>query len=533
MNDTTSMKVTCPSCRHAFELADAVRNRLEGELREDLHREHEATLLRARGELEAQLAERYRNEAAAEVQRKDAELEQARMRVKAAQAKELELARREREMEEGQQRAALEHEEALAAEVRRVREETAAHHQRAAAALLAAKDQELERARARANDASRKEAELLRKERELEDQRQTAEAELEARLAAEVQRARLDAAEAATQRATCAHQAEMKVKDLELAKARDAAAAADRKELELARLQRELEESRLRLQIEHERKLQAMAAELRRETMEEWQRERSTHAQREQEHKQAIEKLEREVGELHRRLRQGPVQIQGEAAEVLLRDVLVRRFPRDRIEEVPVGTLGADLIQVVIDDQGRECGSIIWESKRTKNWSAEWLPKLRQDQRNASAACAVIVSQALPPDVDGLGAKDGVWLCSWQNTHALAYLLRSAMQEIAAARRAGEGQDTKMKKLYDYLTGSDFGGRIRGVLEAFQKLRTGLDQERTSMQRIWARREKELERALENLTAFYGAVEGIAGESLAGHDLFELPEPANDAPSAA
>ena len=190
-------------------------------------------------------------------------------------------------------------------------------------------------------------------------------------------------------------------------------------------------------------------------------------------------------------------------------------FPMDTVEPVPKGEYGGDLVQRVAGPSGQQCGTILWESKRTKNWSDGWLPKLRDDQRTAKAEVAVIVTQALPegrglvrPDRRRLGHQPAL---RHPGRDGAAALPRS---EIAAARQAGEGQQTKMEMMYQYLTGPRFRHRVEAIVEKFSDMHEDLDKERKTMTRLWAKREEQIRCVIESTAGMYGDLQGIAGKTL-------------------
>ncbi len=255
-------------------------------------------------------------------------------------------------------------------------------------------------------------------------------------------------------------------------------------------------------------------------------------ALKEIEHQQKIDGLQKHVTNLQQRLTQGSQQAQGEAQEEALRAVVARSCPQDELEEVPVGKEGADLLQIVMDS-GRTCGRVLWESKRTKAWSDDWLPKLRDDQRECKAEWAVLVTQALPTDVRMFGLKDGVWVCSWSHVPSFLALLRSAVVQVATARSVVEGHTDKVQLLYRYMTGPDFRGRLEGVIEAISEMDDGLKKEKRAVSVLWKTRERQLERALENLVAMHGDIRGIGGRSvpaIASLELAALPAAETEEP---
>lgn len=297
------------------------------------------------------------------------------------------------------------------------------------------------------------------------------------------------------------------------------------REAELLKKQREVADRERELALETERRVAAEVARARQqETKLAQQRAEMQQEQqrlRDEEHRQQIEGLQKTIAELTRKVQQGSQQMQGEAQEVVLKDVLTAAFPHDAVDDVPKGVNGADLVQTVRAADGRPCGSIVWESKRTKGWSDAWLPKLREDQRAAGGACAILVTQALPGDVRHFGFKDGVWVCAPSYAVPLGAVLRGGVIDVALAKRAAEGSGQKMQLLYDYMTGTEFRNRVEGIVEAFVDMQDDHASEKRSTLTRWKRREKIIERALQNIASLCGDLEGISGRQL--QDL--IPEP--------
>ena len=199
------------------------------------------------------------------------------------------------------------------------------------------------------------------------------------------------------------------------------------------------------------------------------------------EKEQTISSMQKQIEELKRRAEQGSQQLQGEVQELELESLLRAKFPQDTIEPVPKGEHGGDVLQRVKNSSGQLCGTIIWESKRTKSWSDTWLAKLREDQRTAKAEIAVIVSQALPKDIDPFGQMEEVWVTYPKTAMPVAVLLRQALLEVSAARIASEGQQTKMEMVYHYLTGPRFRQRVQAIVEAFSSMQEDLDKEKKAI----------------------------------------------------
>ena len=238
---------------------------------------------------------------------------------------------------------------------------------------------------------------------------------------------------------------------------------------------------------------------------------------------QTIQGMKRTIEELRKKADQGSQQSQGEALEVTLEDMLRQAFPQDEIEPVPKGITGADLVHRVKSDAGVVCGTILWEAKRTKHWTAGWLPKLRDDQRALKAELAALVSIALPADAPPISNQDGVWVTGFASAIGLAQVLRMSLRRSSAAKRALEGRQDKMDLLYAYFTGPEFRSRVEGLLEPFLAMKEDLEKERRSVQRLWAKREKQIERALTSTSGLYGDVQGIAGGAIPELSALDLP----------
>ncbi|MBX9783576.1 MAG: DUF2130 domain-containing protein [Chitinophagaceae bacterium] len=230
--------------------------------------------------------------------------------------------------------------------------------------------------------------------------------------------------------------------------------------------------------------------------------------------KELEEKLEAQkklVDEMKRKAEQGSMQSQGEAQELLLEELLRNSFPFDSIDEVGKGVKGADCIQTVRNQYGQDCGKIIYESKRTKDFSNEWIEKLKADMRSQGANVAVIVTQAMPKDQNQFALKDGVWVCSFAEVKALAAVLRDGILKLAAASKSNENKGDKMHMLYHYLTSNEFGEQWKAIREGFMSMKLSIQKERDAMEKLWKQREKQLEKVLLNAAHIKGSVEGIAG----------------------
>lgn len=215
--------------------------------------------------------------------------------------------------------------------------------------------------------------------------------------------------------------------------------------------------------------------------------------------------------EMKRKAEQGSMQLQGEAQELALEEMLRAAFPFDVISGVGKGVRGADCVQTVRNNFGQECGKIIFESKRTKDFSADWIEKLKADMRSQGADVAVIVTQALPKDMDRFGEKDGVWICSFAEVKPIVQMLRDGIIKISTALKSQENRGDKMHLLYDYLTSHEFAEQWQAIREGFLSMKLSIQKERDAMEKLWKAREKQLEKVLLNAVHIRGSIEGISG----------------------
>lgn len=253
---------------------------------------------------------------------------------------------------------------------------------------------------------------------------------------------------------------------------------------------------------------------------------------KEQEYQLRMKELEKQLDdqkkladEMRRKSEQGSMQLQGEVQELMLEEILQATFPFDKIDEVGKGVRGADCIQTVRNQFGNEAGRIIYESKRTKDFSNEWIEKLKADMRTTGADVAIIVTQAFPKDMDRFGEKNGVYICTFAEVRSVALLLRNALLKIAEVKKSQDNKGDKMHMLYDYLTGSEFSENWKAIREGFLSMKMSIQRERDAMEKLWKAREKQLEKVLLNAAHIKGSVEGIAGADAINLNLLEDNDP--------
>jgi hypothetical protein len=290
---------------------------------------------------------------------------------------------------------------------------------------------------------------------------------------------------------------------------------ARQQELEFLKREQQLKTKEEELEIQLQRKLQEQRNELS-EQIRKQEQEKIT--LKETEFQLKVRELEKQLDdqkklaeEMKRKAEQGSMQLQGEVQELILEELLRTNFPFDVISEVGKGVRGADCIQTVRNQYGQECGRIIFESKRTKDFSNDWIEKLKKDMRSIGVDVAVIVTQCYPKGMDCFGEKDGVWICSFEEVKAVAYVLRDSIVKLYNATRSQENKGDKMHMLYDYLTSTEFNEQWKAIREGFMSMRLSIQKEREAMERLWKAREKQLDKVLLNAAHIRGSVEGIAG----------------------
>ena len=292
--------------------------------------------------------------------------------------------------------------------------------------------------------------------------------------------------------------------------------ASRQKELAFLQQEQALKTREAELELSVQRKLQEernkLADELRK-------LEEQKSAARDNEYQLRLRELEKQLDdqkklaeEMRRKAEQGSMQLQGEVQELALEAMLQAAFPFDLIAEVGKGVKGADCIQTVRNNFGQECGKIIYESKRTNNFAADWIEKLKADMRSTGADIAVIVTQAMPKDMTGFGERNGVWICQFTEARAMIALLRDSIIRVHGASKSQQNRGDKMHLLYDYLTGNEFAEQWKAVREGFMSMKLSIQRERDAMEKLWKSREKQLEKVLLNAAHIRGSIEGIAGQ---------------------
>jgi hypothetical protein len=397
-----------------------------------------------------------------------------------------------------------------------------------AAPLIAATRQQFERQLAQKDeDIAKREQGIRDKEKQIAEAKRTLDDQVADQVAAQLkaERARVVAEEAKKAKSAAAAELDTKARELvelqEVLKVRDAKLAeAQKAQADLIKKQRELDDAKRELELTVEKRVQEGLTEVRNLAKREAEDGMKLKVM---EKDQTIVSMQQKIEELKQKAEQGSQQLQGEVQELELESLLRAKFPFDTIEPVPKGEFGGDALQRVMSQTGQTSGTILWESKRTRNWSDGWLTKLREDQRTAKAEISVLVSQALPKGVDAFDVIDGVWVTSPRAALPVATVLRHTLLQVSMARHASEGQQTKTEMIYQYLTGPRFRHRVEAIVEAFSTMQEDLDKERKVIMKQWAKRQEQIERVMSSTVGMYGDLQGIAGKSLQEIEGLELP----------
>lgn len=280
---------------------------------------------------------------------------------------------------------------------------------------------------------------------------------------------------------------------------------------QLERLRREMEEKEATITLQKEKELTERLEQARLTIKEQVQQETFLKIK---EREKVIDDLKEKLEEAKQKAEQGSMQLQGEIQELEIIEILREFHPLDEITQSKKGQNAADILQVVRTQNGSECGKIYYESKRTKTWSNDWISKFKQDNINTKADVLVLVTNALPKDIQRYGIIDGVWVCGFNDVKELSLVLRYGLLKVQSVAIKQHGKENKMELLYNYLTSEEFKNVFESIISGFRAIQESHNSEKLKMQRLWKEREKMLERVLSNSVDFYGSIKGIAGSSV-------------------
>lgn len=295
----------------------------------------------------------------------------------------------------------------------------------------------------------------------------------------------------------------------------------NRTKAEIEKLKREKGEIKEALEAEAQKKLnEALLAE--KEKIKKSEEERNE--LRFKELQKQLEDQKKLTEEMKRKQEQGSMQLQGEVQELAIEEWLAAKFPLDTIDEIKKGARGGDCLQIVNTRTRQNCGTIYYESKRTKDFQPSWIEKFKADIRDKGANIGILVTEVMPSSMDRMGLKDGVWICNYEEFKGLCAVIRESIIQLNMAVSSQENKGDKMHMLYDFLTSSTFRMQIEAIVEGFTQMKSDLESEKRSMQRIWKQRDKQIEKVITNTIDMYGSVKGIAGNAIQAVKALELPE---------
>lgn len=366
---------------------------------------------------------------------------------------------------------------------------------------------------------------LAQQRQQVEQQKQAQEEELNRRLLSEKEKMQTALSENIRKNLSADFENQLRMLQQTNQEQQERLKEARRQELEFLRKEQELRNREEEMEISMQKKVLEARNQLtdviRKEETERSQLRETEFQLRLREMEKQLEDQRKLAEEMKRRAEQGSTQLQGEIQELALEELLRQAFPFDEVSEVGKGVKGADCIQTIRNQYGQECGRIIYESKRTKDFSRDWVEKLKTDMRSQGADVAILVTQAMPRDMDRFGEREGVWICTFAEVKALALVLRDGIVKIAGALRKQENKGDKMHLLYDYLTSSEFAEQWKAIREGFLAMKISIQKEREAMEKLWKAREKQLEKVLLNAAHIKGSVEGIAGSDSVDLKLLE------------
>lgn len=358
--------------------------------------------------------------------------------------------------------------------------------------------------------------EIKKLKREKQEAEEAKEKEIEEVKKQAIEKAKLEAQEDIAK--------DIRDKDDQISKLKKRAEEAEEQELQVRKEKRELEESKRRFELEKQRQLDEERSKIRDKALKDAQ---ETHELKDKEKEMVIESLKKALADAQRKAQQGSQQAQGEVMELELEDLLKKEFPFDKIIEVKKGQRGADVVQEVIDKKGQNCGTILWESKNAK-WSPSWIETLKENQRQAKAQIAVLVTNDTPPEIETFTYKDGIWIANRKMTLPLALALRFDLVRVTFEKMANVNKSEKAEILYQYITSTEFKHRIEAIVETFADMQNTIETERRWFTSKWTKQERQIRRVVNNTIGMRSDLEELIGSALPPVNYLELPGPVED-----
>jgi len=547
--------IECPNCGHKIDVSDVMHHQIDATLKkqyadeaakkEAVYKAQEEELVLQKQRLvnekvqqdkmfaqrldaekkvlQQQLKLQLEEEQAGRLQALEQELAEKSTQVKDFHKAKADVARLEREKQE--QKIAIETQlqtqfsEQLKTEQLALRTKLSQEMQSEMSGQLTALQQEITAKSEQLREFNKAKADIARLEREKEEQKTVIETQLQTQFNEQLKAEQIVLRTKLSQEMQSEMSGQLTALQQEITAKSEQLREFNKAKSDIERLQREKEELRDALTLEKEQefsvKLQDEKLKIQRQVTE-------NSALKIKEWQLKFEEQTRLVDEMKRKAEQGSMQTQGEVLEVAIEEWLREQFPLDVVEEVKKGVRGADCLQIVHTRSRQNCGTIYYESKRTKEFQAGWIEKFKNDIRDKNATLGVLVTEAMPIGMERMGLKDGVWICKFEEFKALCAVLRESVIKLSEAKLSQENKGDKMQMLYDYLTSNEFKLQIEGIVEGFSQMQSDLEAEKRAMARIWKQREKQLEKVLLNTTQLHGAIRGIAGSVIQPVALLEL-----------
>ena len=349
---------------------------------------------------------------------------------------------------------------------------------------------------------ARKEEEYKQKEAIFQQQIQAKDTELNRRLAEEKQKLQQELKDSISKSVNADFENRMKMLQQSVLDSEEKLKEARRKELNFLQQEQALIIKEQELELSIQRRLMEERVKMKEqvwtEENERLQLKETQHLLEKKELQKQLDDQKKLVDELKRKQEQGSMQLQGEVQELAIEEWLHTQFPLDTIDEVKKGANGADCIQIVHTHTHQNCGKICYESKRTKNFGGDWIAKLKEDTFRAGAHASVLVTQVYPRDMERMGMVDGVWICSFDEFKGLCAVLRQGIIQVDSAMATQENKGDKMVMLYDFLTGNEFHSQEEAIVTGFKQMQDDLNSEKTALMKTWAKRQKQIDKVLEN-----------------------------------
>ena len=352
---------------------------------------------------------------------------------------------------------------------------------------------------------AKQQAALKQKERELAAQQES----IDEQVAEKVKAGQKLITETERKKILAEQSEQTKALEQELEEKRKQIAEANKKELELRKQQQKLEEEKVAMELTVQRQIDTERKKISEEAGKKAAEEQQLKMR---EKDDQLDAMKKQIDDLKRKSEIGSQEAQGEAMEGSLKDKLSQIFPFDVFDDVKKGIRGADIAQRVRNSVGKECGTILWETKNTQAFSKDWIEKLKKDQQEAQAELAVIATITLPKEIKGFGIVDDIWITDYQTAICLATALRHGLISVAREKLIVTNQSTVKDIVYRYVTGQEFTLQVKSIVGAFGRMKDDLESEKRAMQKYWKSREKQIETVLGGVSNIYGAIEGYVGQ---------------------